>query len=323
MKVKQHPDPKVLVNQRFRDIERLSRAINWDLDFRQIDHGPLSAKAMLLGHDDIAVLLIEFNRSFHQIGRPPEGFITLGLPDKDSGVLRWNGFETPPGVLINFNYDKNLDCVSPAPFGGFVLSFREEVLQAASEELGYGSGLLEKISSNRFWDPECHDYDQLRQLLGALVKVASDDGDEGLVRWAKVFNSDLAGLMTGTLEKDSLSPRATGPGFRVAAMNRAVEILGTYDQFPINIEALCTMAGASWATLQRAFAGEFGVTPSSYIKSRRLAAVQSELIKAGPKAKISDVANRWGFWHMGSFASDYQKQFGELPSETLRRMGPQ
>ena len=80
------------------------------------------------------------------------------------------------------------------------------------------------------------------------------------------------------------------------------------------------MVGASWATLQRAFVQEFGVTPSSYIKSRRLAAVQSELIKKGPKAIISDVANRWGFWHMGSFAADYRKQFGELPSETLRRL---
>ena len=103
-------------------------------------------------------------------------------------------------------------------------------------------------------------------------------------------------------------------------MSRAIEILRDINQFPINIEALCTMVGASWATLQRAFAEEFGVTPRSYIKSRRLAAVQSELIKNGPKVVISDVANRWGFWHMGSFASDYRKQFGELPSATLSRL---
>ena len=43
---------------------------------------------MLLGHDDIAVFRVEFNRSFHQIGRPPEGFITFGFPDKETGVLR-------------------------------------------------------------------------------------------------------------------------------------------------------------------------------------------------------------------------------------------
>ncbi|MDH4019459.1 MAG: helix-turn-helix domain-containing protein [Xanthomonadales bacterium] len=315
-------DPRILVNQTFRDIELLSRAVNWRLDFRQIDHGPLRAWVMLFGHAELMVTRVEFDRSFHQIGSPPPGFITFGLPDKKIGTLRWNGVETPPGVLINFTFDKNLDCVSPAPFGGFVLSFKEEILRTASAELGYGAELVNNISAHRFWNPEKHDSDHLRQALYALVKVAADDGDEGLARWTNVFNSDLASLMVSTLARDSLSPRLAGPGFRVAAMNRVMEILRNCSQFPINIEALCTMAGTSWATLQRAFADEFGVTPSSYIKSRRLAAVQAELIREGSQAVISDIANRWGFWHMGNFASDYRKQFGELPSETLGRLNP-
>lgn len=33
----------------------------------------------------------------------------------------------------------------------------------------------------------------------------------------------------------------------------------------------------------------------------------------------ADVANNWGFWHMGRFAADYRKFFGELPSETLQK----
>ncbi len=62
------------------------------------------------------------------------------------------------------------------------------------------------------------------------------------------------------------------------------------------------------------------MTPKAYMKSRRLAAVQTELIRQGPTAVISDIANHWGFWHLGSFASDYKKQFGELPSQTLLRL---
>ena len=80
----------------------------------------------------LMVSRVEFDRSFHQIGSPPPGFITFGLPDQKTGALRWNGVETPPGVLINFTFVKNLDCVSPAPFGGFVLSFKEEILRTAS-----------------------------------------------------------------------------------------------------------------------------------------------------------------------------------------------
>jgi len=314
------PDPKIIVNESFQDIELMARALGWDLDFRQIDHGAQSARALLFGHTEVAVLRIEFNRSFHQIGVPPAGVLTFGLPDKESGVLRWNGVETPPGVLINFNYEKMLDCVSPSPFGGFVISFNEGVLRGAAERLDHGSQLIESIKTQRFWTPNDYDCDQLRQNLFALKKVTNDDGDQGLSLWKEVFNADLAELVVRIVSKKSSVAQLTGPAFRAAAMNRAVGILGDYNQFPINIEALCTMVGASWATLQRAFAEEFGVTPSSYIKSRRLAAVQSELVKNAPDVVISDVANRWGFWHMGSFAADYRKQFAELPSETLRRL---
>jgi AraC family ethanolamine operon transcriptional activator len=33
---------------------------------------------------------------------------------------------------------------------------------------------------------------------------------------------------------------------------------------------------------------------------------------------VQDVAARWGFWHLGQFSLDYKRQFGELPSATLR-----
>jgi AraC family ethanolamine operon transcriptional activator len=49
--------------------------------------------------------------------------------------------------------------------------------------------------------------------------------------------------------------------------------------------------------------------------------VRRELVPTTPPVKVVDVANRWGFWHMGQLAADYRRQFGELPSETLRRRG--
>jgi len=34
-------------------------------------------------------------------------------------------------------------------------------------------------------------------------------------------------------------------------------------------------------------------------------------------AKIADIANHWGSRHLGQFAADYRRQFGEQPSETI------
>lgn len=40
----QYPAPKLLLNQRFRDMELLSRVPGWEQDFRQLDHGLYTAK---------------------------------------------------------------------------------------------------------------------------------------------------------------------------------------------------------------------------------------------------------------------------------------
>ena len=64
-----------------------------------------------------------------------------------------------------------------------------------------------------------------------------------------------------------------------------------------------------------AFREHFGVTPKTYLRAFRLNCVRKDLLVAAPKTPIADVANRWGFWHIGQFASDYRRQFGELPSQ--------
>ena len=61
--MKHYSVPNLLVNKGFRDIELLSRAIGWDLDFRQIDQGTLNARAILFGHLDIGVLRAAFRNS--------------------------------------------------------------------------------------------------------------------------------------------------------------------------------------------------------------------------------------------------------------------
>ena len=61
--------------------------------------------------------------------------------------------------------------------------------------------------------------------------------------------------------------------------------------------------------------------PEQYLRARRLNGVRKILRSHGPgEVRIYEVANEWGFWHMGQFAADYRKLFGERPSETLERV---
>jgi AraC family ethanolamine operon transcriptional activator len=43
------------------------------------------------------------------------------------------------------------------------------------------------------------------------------------------------------------------------------------------------------------------------------------LISPPSSETVTEVAFRWGFWHLSRFAREYRSMFGESPSETLRR----
>ena len=81
---------------------------------------------------------------------------------------------------------------------------------------------------------------------------------------------------------------------------------------------LCAMTGASERTLEYAFREQIGVSPHRYLRLRRLNRAREELCAGEPASiRVTDVAMRWGFWHLGRFAADYQQLFGERPSETV------
>ena len=106
---------------------------------------------------------------------------------------------------------------------------------------------------------------------------------------------------------------------RTHAVKQALAYTTDHAAKPPTVLDICQAVGVSKRTLEYAFLEYFGVSPKSYLQAYRLNGVRKTLRESDPGSiKIADVANRWGFWHMGQFARDYYKLFGELPSETLK-----
>ena len=79
---------------------------------------------------------------------------------------------------------------------------------------------------------------------------------------------------------------------------------------------LCREMAVNDRTLRLAFHERYGVGPMAFFRCLRLNAVRS-MMRQHPELKIADVARKFGFHHLGHFAADYRRQFGELPSETF------
>ncbi len=105
---------------------------------------------------------------------------------------------------------------------------------------------------------------------------------------------------------------------RVKAVEEALALMREAED-PPKVREICEFVGVSERTLRYAFLEQLGVSPKQYLKSVRLNGVRRDLQRRGPQVKVADIANCWGFWHMGQFAADYRHRFGELPSETLHR----
>jgi AraC family ethanolamine operon transcriptional activator len=106
------------------------------------------------------------------------------------------------------------------------------------------------------------------------------------------------------------------PGFRKWS-SVALEVHGANN---LTVRQLCRDTDASERTLQYAFKERFEMGPKAFLQAWRLNGVRRDLSGRSRLAEtISDIANNHGFWHMGQFAADYRRQFGELPSDTLDR----
>jgi AraC-like DNA-binding protein len=84
---------------------------------------------------------------------------------------------------------------------------------------------------------------------------------------------------------------------------------------------LSAAIGMSERTLRVCCAKFLGMSPGRYMRLRRLNMVRAELHRASPAtSNIAEIARRYQFSELGRFAASYRAVFGEMPSDTLRRI---
>jgi transcriptional regulator GlxA family with amidase domain len=102
-------------------------------------------------------------------------------------------------------------------------------------------------------------------------------------------------------------------------INRAIHFMHQHADEPITISDIARHSTVSVRTLQEGFQKHIGRSPLNVLRRIRLDRAHEEL-RAGDhyRHSVGAIAHRWGFGHLGRFASTYRATFGEPPSLTLR-----
>jgi AraC-like DNA-binding protein len=155
-----------------------------------------------------------------------------------------------------------------------------------------------------------------------LVHLALDDVEAG----GALFSSPLAAthfeqtLIAGLLSaqpnnRQQVEAPAT-PCPRV--VRSVVDLIEAEPDRAWRLAELAAHAGVSARTLQEAFHRELGTTPLEQLRRTRMERARADLLASDPTTtSVTDIAARWGFFHLGRFAQAYRAMYHELPSQTL------
>ncbi|MEM1314729.1 MAG: helix-turn-helix transcriptional regulator, partial [Pseudomonadota bacterium] len=227
-------------------------------------------------------------------------------------VASWLGAEAPAAPIIAFGRGQAFDGVSRAGFEAVALSFDEAWFMELAERIGLRMP-AQALAPGAVRTPGLPGAS--RRVAARAERMLSRPGPAP----ARADKEALAFDLIRSLGAPDEGPDALAPGLRGRALRRALEAMDADLDAELTVADVCALSGASWRTLNRAFLERFGMGPKAYLRGLRLSRARSDLIAADPQVKVADVANRWGFWHMGQFAADYRKLFGALPSEHARR----
>jgi len=101
---------------------------------------------------------------------------------------------------------------------------------------------------------------------------------------------------------------------------RAIKWIDAHLSEPLRIDTLADVAGVPARTLEAHFRQYLDTTPLGYLRQTRLGFAREQFLNSNGRTNVTQVATASGFNQLGRFSAQYREAFGELPSQTKRRV---
>jgi len=290
----------------------------WDFTAAQLGPSEEVSTVRLCRTKHIGLSSFRYGAPYDQALRARENTLSFGLLDSDNPTTWSYDQIIPNDALIIFPHDDCIRGMSPVGFRGNGIHFAKDYTRELAELVfrrplhalvpASGAFQLDRQKLNLL-RAEIHKWQQL-EACSADSRPKIDSRREESLALAVID----ALFDEGNADKvDSASTQ----GF----VTKALEIIHDSELDSISAAELCAETQCSQRTLEKGFSNRFAVTPKKYINCLRLSRVHKGLLNFEAQGcdSIIELAASQGFWHMGQFAADYRRIYGELPSDTLKR----
>jgi AraC-like DNA-binding protein len=232
---------------------------------------------------------------------------------------RWGGTELSPDDIMFHNLDQNhFQQTFGVASSGFMSLPIEDFVSAGATMVGCD---LTPPKNSLIFHPPPHTLAKLRRLHAAAGHLA-ENAPEIIANPDAAYGLEQALIeaMVGCLGNNEAREDSVAQRQHELIMRRFRRVVEENPDQPLYIPELCKAIGVSERTSRVCCQEQLGVGPKRYLQFRRLHLARRALRKGLPDTTtVTEIATRYGFWHFGRFAGEYQSLFGETPSSTLYR----
>ncbi|KJZ63822.1 helix-turn-helix domain-containing protein [Pseudomonas fluorescens] len=280
--------------------EQIRATPGWVQHYQQMSPGHFAGRVRYLDLQGVEIYEEQMNTRVEQNFSAPEGALAFCFDRSDNALYVLNG------------ESRNI-WITPENYQEIAVVFGPEFVQRHGLNVARLEGL--------FMAPLNSGQNALfsRWLSGTLTRLAQTLDPPSKEALTQQLLEDCLYILDNAcvcLDRGGLQRRAE----ERAVMKRIGEWAADTPEETLNLLELSQVAGVSLRQLQHAFKAYTGMTPTHWLRLRRLNSARRELLsRTAMDTTVAEVAMHWSFWHLGRFSSSYRALFNELPSQTLAR----
>lgn len=287
----------------------------WSLEYQQLSGGGFTGLVQHVQLPGMRLVREDCSHALRQRGMLSRGCYAFAMPLEQAGIAILNGQRVDRDAIMAGRMDE-LDLCTPDRVSLIAIVVDAALLTPLWERM-YLTQPAAWLESQVVVPARPVAAAALRQMhLRALADVSARDSPfRDLTALVQLRDALLIEWIEALPESVDMSELPSAQA-RKRLVDRACALMLSAPDEPMSMLEVCRHVGASRRKLNYCFQDVLGTSPVKYLRAVRLGGARREL-RAGI-GPVQDVAARWGFWHLSQFSADYRKQFGELPSATLR-----